>query len=335
MFKSKLQELCQRRQWALPRYTSMKDGPDHNPCFKSSVFLNGTSFHSSVLCKSCKEAQNDAAKSAFLHFTSSSSSSSSSYSPAAAAANPIPVQEADLGIYKNMLQELTQREEWSLPEYKTSKCGVPHRPTFFSSVQVEGHLFYGKAGKSKKEAEINAAKLAYTNLTERLQISSSEVSSPQQLDGEHLKLMSTSVDLNSKENEEYDEVQEVEVGEKELANSTTSFQREPLKSVSGSDLTPDVENEEHAEENGVPEVKTGETESSISCEPANVNISDLSISDSNTEKVPGVRSYLLNNRVRVYPCYPDIAFPQGITVLPISDDKWVAVSLEFPNERDD
>ncbi|KAK8661148.1 hypothetical protein V6N13_052047 [Hibiscus sabdariffa] len=309
MFKSKLQELCQRRQWALPRYTSMKDGPDHNPCFKSSVFLNGTSFHSSVLCKSCKEAQNDAAKSAFLHFTSSSSSTP--------AANPIPVQEADLGIYKNMLQELTQREEWSLPEYKTTKCGVPHRPTFFSSVQVEGHLFYGKAGKSKKEAEINAAKLAYTNLTERLQISSSEVSSPQQLDGEHLKLMSTSVDLNSKENEEY------------------GFQGEPLKSVSGSDLTPVVENEEHAEENGVPDVKTGETESSISCEPAYVNISDLSISDSNTEKVPGVRSYLLNNRVRVYPCYPDIAFPQGITVLPISDEKWVAVSLEFPIERDD
>ncbi|KAK8604998.1 hypothetical protein V6N13_082459 [Hibiscus sabdariffa] len=333
MYKSKLQELCQRRQWALPRYTSMKDGPDHNPCFKSSVFLNGTLFHSSVRCKSCKEAQNDAAKSAFLHFTSSS------YSPAAAA-NPIPVQEADSGIYKNMLQELTQREEWSLPEYKTTKCGVPHSPTFFSSVQVEGHHFYGKAGKSRKEAEINAAKLAYTNLTERLQISSSEVSSPQQLDGEHLKLMSTSVVLNSKENEEYDEVQEVEVGEKELANSTTSldssgFQGEPLKSMSGSDLTPAVENEEHAEENGVPEVKTGETEGSISCESTCVDISDLSISDSNTEKVPGVRSYLLNNRVRVYPCYPDIAFPQGITVLPISDDKWVAVSLEFPNERDD
>ncbi|GMI94607.1 hypothetical protein HRI_003130000 [Hibiscus trionum] len=241
--------------------------------------------------------------------------------PAAAAApNPNPVQEADLGIYKNLLQELTQRQEWSLPEYKTTKCGVPHRPTFFSTVQVQGHLFNGKGGKSKKEAEINAAKLAYTNLTQRLLINSSEVSSPQHLDSEHLELMSTSVLLNSVENEEYDEVQEVEVGGKELADSTTSLDNSAScsKSVPVStkeDLTPAVEKEQ-AEENGVQEGKTGETEGSISCESTYVDISDLSISDSNTEKAPGLRSYLLNNRFRVYPCYPDIAFHKGITVLP-------------------
>ncbi|KAE8663819.1 putative Small heat-shock protein [Hibiscus syriacus] len=273
MYKSKLQELCHQRQWALPRYTSMKDGPDHNPCFKSSVFLNGTSFHSSVPFKSCKEAQNDAAKSALLHFTSSSSYS-------LAAANP--VQEADLGMYKNLLQELTQREEWSLPEYKTTQCGEPHRPKFFSTVQAEGHVFHGKGGKSKREAEINAAKLAYTNLIQRLK-------------------------------------------------------GETLKSASGSDLTPAVENEEHAKEDAVREVKKGDKEgsNSISYESTYFDISCLSISDSKTEEIRGSRSYLLNNRFRVYPCYPDIAFPQGITVVPISEDKWVAVSLEFPNETDE
>ncbi|TYI73463.1 hypothetical protein E1A91_D07G130400v1 [Gossypium mustelinum] len=316
MYKSKLQELCQQRRWALPRYTSMKDGPDHNPFFKASVFVNSKLFNSSVPCKSCKEAQSDAAKSAFLYF------GSSSYSLAAAAGNPNPVEEVDLGFYKNLLQELTQREEWSLPEYKTEKCGVPHRPIFFSSVEVGGDIFYGKGGKFKKEAEINAAKVAYTNLTERLQVSSSELCSPQHLTSEHLKVMSTSVLVTSMENEEN------QTGGKELAKSTTSnensascsrfvavspkqgIQGEPLKSLSSADLTTAVEIEEDAEE----------------C---------LSISHSNMEKDTGFTSYLLNNRFRVYRRFPDIAFSQGITVLPISEDKWVAVSLEFPNERDD
>jgi hypothetical protein len=47
----------------------------------------------------------------------------------------------------------------------------------------------------------------------------------------------------------------------------------------------------------------------------------------------GTRSYLLCNRVRVYSSFPDIVFPKGIIVLPISENKWVAVSLEFPNEE--
>ncbi|KAE8712205.1 putative Small heat-shock protein [Hibiscus syriacus] len=272
MYKSKLQELCQQRQWALPWYTSMKDGPDHNPCFKSSVFLNGTSFHSSVPFKSCKEAQNDAAKSAFLH---------SSHS--LAAANP--VQEPELGMYKNLLQELTRREEWSLPDYKTTQCGEPHRPTFFSSVEVKGHVFPGKGGKSKKEAEINAAKLAYTNLT-NLKSSSRIFSTFFYLAHIYSIFFLT---------------EDVQVEGKELANSTTNivnsdscsksvpvslkegFQGETLKSAPGSDLTPAVENEEHAKEDGVQKVKKVDKEgsNSISCESTYVDISDLSILDSN------------------------------------------------------
>ncbi|KAA3458982.1 double-stranded RNA-binding protein 1-like [Gossypium australe] len=333
----------------------MKDGPDHNPFFKASVFVNNKLFNSSVPCKSCKEAQSDAAKSAFLYF------GSSSYSLAAAAGNPNPVEEVDLGFYKNLLQELTQREEWSLPEYKTEKCGVPHRPTFFSSVEVGGDVFYGEGGKSKKEAEINAAK-----------VSSSELCSPQHLTSEHLKVMSTSVLVTSMENEEN------ETGGKELAKSTTSnensascsrfvaaspkqgsssssncamftcthvsvwirilsdigIQGEPLKSLSSADLTTAVEIEEDAEEN-VQEANTQGKEGSTCSESTHVDISGLSISHSNMEKDTGFTSYLLNNRFRVYRRFPDIAFPQGITVLPISEDKWVAVSLEFPNERDD
>lgn len=65
-----------------------------------------------------------------------------------------------------------------------------------------------------------------------------------------------------------------------------------------------------------------------------LDVSALSISDSMAAKRATVTSsYLLCNRVRVYTRIPDIAFPKGITLMPISEDMWVAVSLEFPNEE--
>ena len=56
-------------------------------------------------------------------------------------------------------------------------------------------------------------------------------------------------------------------------------------------------------------------------------------SASSTEEIENM-SYLLCGRVRVYPFFPDVSFPKGITVLPVSEDKWMAISLEFPNEID-
>lgn len=66
-------------KWGLPRYTAMKDGPDHNPCFQASVSVNGFSFDSPIACKSSKQAQNQAAMAAFLQFTSPPSSSPGMY----------------------------------------------------------------------------------------------------------------------------------------------------------------------------------------------------------------------------------------------------------------
>lgn len=62
------------------------------------------------------------------------------------------------------------------------------------------------------------------------------------------------------------------------------------------------------------------------------DVSSLSISNSSVGAPTETRSYLLCNRVRVYTCIPEITFPKGITLMPISHNRWVAVSLEFPNE---
>lgn len=68
MYKSKLQELCQRKSWNLPEYSTIKDGPDHLPRFKAIAAVNGLIFETPAVCKSAKEAQNSVAKLAYDHF---------------------------------------------------------------------------------------------------------------------------------------------------------------------------------------------------------------------------------------------------------------------------
>ncbi|KAL6225498.1 hypothetical protein ACLB2K_004348 [Fragaria x ananassa] len=59
---SKLQEVCQKKAWALPEYSSTKEGLDHDPRFASSVLVNGLTFHTPQSFRSSKLAQNDAAR---------------------------------------------------------------------------------------------------------------------------------------------------------------------------------------------------------------------------------------------------------------------------------
>lgn len=51
--------------------------------------------------------------------------------------------------------------------YTTIVSGEPHNQTFISSVEIEGENFRGVEAKSKKVAELNAAKAAYTAFIER------------------------------------------------------------------------------------------------------------------------------------------------------------------------
>ncbi|CAK7329246.1 unnamed protein product [Dovyalis caffra] len=474
MYKTKLQELCHGRQFGLPRYSAMKDGPDHNPRFKACVSVNGLTFDSSASCKSSKEAHNDAAKIAFLHFSSPPPPSSSmtpdplavgqetketsqelnghssfsapendalisggepnaggksiketsqgsdiqsltlgvkdlplkykshlqnyarrkncdfpmysntcegpSHAPcfkatvtvdghtfespeffttlkqaehAAAKAALMSLStdgfiEEDFGFYKNALQELAQREDLSMPVYKIIKSGAPHMPTFFSFVEMEGEKFYGKAGKSKKEAELKAAKAAYTFLMERALNRAAESDSPNFVPDETLKStpgldITKAVNLQQhlKQNSQLrtynfgiillltDAVQEVNFADSKSTNAKVGSEDSILSpSPEKSTIVEVTGNQESSEyvPTSSPEGPSSSTWThNSSCAPT--------ISDSNVRKATRPRSYLLCNRIRVYPCYPDIAFPKGVTVMPISDSQWVAVSLEFPMEQ--
>ena len=69
--------------------------------------------------------------------------------------------------YKTLLQELVQKNHKSYPRYSlVEKSGPDHDRTFRIEVRINGRTFGRGYGKNKKEAEQNAASIAYKALVE-------------------------------------------------------------------------------------------------------------------------------------------------------------------------
>jgi dsRNA-specific ribonuclease len=62
---------------------------------------------------------------------------------------------------------MARREGCGFPTYFTEKSGEAHAPTFISKVEIDGVSFTGKEARNKKQAEMSAAKIAYTALQQR------------------------------------------------------------------------------------------------------------------------------------------------------------------------
>jgi ribonuclease-3 len=68
--------------------------------------------------------------------------------------------------YKTLLQEYVQKEFKAYPRYTLQKkTGPDHNKTFWMEVEVDGQNYGPGQGKNKKEAEQEAAKLAFEELT--------------------------------------------------------------------------------------------------------------------------------------------------------------------------
>ncbi|KAK7315553.1 hypothetical protein VNO77_34106 [Canavalia gladiata] len=148
LYKSQLQRYAQKRNLSLPVYSPEWEGPPHAMRFKCKVTFDGQTYESDKFYSSLKAAEHAAAEVALMSLS------------------PSGVQEDHSGLYKSLLQELIQKEGFCLPIYSTSKSGEAHMPIFVSQVEVEGEPFTGQEAKSKKQAEINAAKVAYMALKE-------------------------------------------------------------------------------------------------------------------------------------------------------------------------
>ncbi|GMH23015.1 hypothetical protein Nepgr_024858 [Nepenthes gracilis] len=149
LYKNQLQIYAQKRNIALPVYDSDREGPPHDSRFKGKVTVNGKTYGSPEFYKTLKEAENAAARIALM------------------SVSPDGVQEGDHIFFKILLQEFVQSEYSCLPKYNTSQSGPSHMPLFVSTVEIRGDYFQGQEAKTKKQAEMNAAKVAYTTLRER------------------------------------------------------------------------------------------------------------------------------------------------------------------------
>ncbi|KAL5538290.1 hypothetical protein UlMin_043860 [Ulmus minor] len=78
----------------------------------------------------------------------------------------VQVASRDSSFYENLLQEMVQKEGLRLPIYDTNKSGERHCLTSIATMEIEGEYFAGEVAKTKKQEEINAARVAYKALME-------------------------------------------------------------------------------------------------------------------------------------------------------------------------
>ncbi|KAL8090432.1 double-stranded RNA-binding protein 2-like [Apium graveolens] len=153
MYKNQLQELAQRSCFNLPAYTCIREGPDHAPRFKATVNFNGETYECPNYCTTLRQAEHSAAEVALNALANRGPS------------NSLAARILDeTGVYKNLLQEVSQRVGASLPTYKTSRSGLGHLPIFTCTVDLAGVTFTGEPAKNKKQAEKNAAMAAWSAL---------------------------------------------------------------------------------------------------------------------------------------------------------------------------
>jgi ribonuclease III len=70
--------------------------------------------------------------------------------------------------HKTLLQELASQALRAIPEYRVAERGPDHEKEFTATAVVAGEELGTGTGRSKKEAEQQAAREAYTRITERL-----------------------------------------------------------------------------------------------------------------------------------------------------------------------
>lgn len=73
------------------------------------------------------------------------------------------IQAVDIS-YKNLLQEIAQKESSLLPVYATLKSGPSNAPSFTSTVKFAGNVYIGEEAKTKKLTERSAAKVAFMSI---------------------------------------------------------------------------------------------------------------------------------------------------------------------------
>uniref|UniRef100_A0A0D9V6A0 beta-glucosidase n=1 Tax=Leersia perrieri TaxID=77586 RepID=A0A0D9V6A0_9ORYZ len=338
-YKSQLQIYTQKRGKGLPLYQTIRQGPVHSSQFKSVVTVDGEAFESPEYYHTVKEAESAAAKLALMSLPQEASST-----------EQVPVQPLS---YKNLLQELAQKQGFTLPAYNTTSDGSVHVHIFKSTVTFQGESYQGEPGNTKKQAEMNAAKVAFQHFEDgrnnvlsstvltrpHLEQGTAGLSAGQQqvkiaepvnsvfqastatnhsasgaTDHDYHRLVATNpLPLADSAKSSDEDIESCELKDNKLASPEPSTVAEEVNSAPGPELK--------ASDGHRPEIKPSDGH-------------PVPLASTNAVHSTGCGCSLITNRVQVYPRRPDLVLPEGATLLPFSDDAWVAVSLPTLNHRD-
>ncbi|XP_064935646.1 double-stranded RNA-binding protein 8-like [Musa acuminata AAA Group] len=147
VFKSRLQEYAQKVGIPTPVYQTLKEGPSHEPVFKSTVIVNNTRYDSLPGFFNRKAAEQSAAEIALMEIHKSGLMTE----------NMPTVHET--GLCKNLLQEYALKMNYAIPSDICTKNSSGATP-FTCTVEIGGIQYIGAAARTKKEAEIKAARTA-------------------------------------------------------------------------------------------------------------------------------------------------------------------------------
>uniref|UniRef100_A0A5B7B5J0 Putative double-stranded RNA-binding protein 1 n=1 Tax=Davidia involucrata TaxID=16924 RepID=A0A5B7B5J0_DAVIN len=150
VFKSRLQEYAQKVGLPTPVYETIKEGPSHEPSFRSTVIVDNVRYDSLPGFFNRKAAEQSAAEVALMELANSRDMNERISQP---------VHET--GLCKNLLQEYAQKMNYAIPLYECQKDEKPGRVPLFSCIaEIGGIKYIGAAARTKKEAEIKAARTA-------------------------------------------------------------------------------------------------------------------------------------------------------------------------------
>ncbi|KAL2507438.1 Double-stranded RNA-binding protein 1 [Forsythia ovata] len=150
VFKSRLQEYAQKAGLRTPVYETIKEGPSHEPFFRSAVIVDNVKYYSLPGFFNRKAAEQSAAEVALLELAKSVDTKYGISQP---------VHQTALS--KNLLQEYAQKMNFAVPLYEFHiNEGQGRTSSFSCTVEIGGIKYIGASASTKKEAEIKAARTA-------------------------------------------------------------------------------------------------------------------------------------------------------------------------------
>ncbi|XP_043712539.1 double-stranded RNA-binding protein 1-like [Telopea speciosissima] len=150
IFKSRLQEYAQKTGIPTPVYETTKEGPSHEPSFRSTVIVNDVKYDSLPGFFNRKAAEQSAAEIALMGLAESGNLGE-------CISNPL----HESGLCKNLLQEYAQKMNYAIPSYVCERVETPGKVSSFTcTIEIGGIQYIGAAARTKKEAEIKAARTA-------------------------------------------------------------------------------------------------------------------------------------------------------------------------------